>query len=44
MEEKYKMEKATLAKLEALATEIRIDSIEAIRKVGAGHRRLPINC
>lgn len=31
------MEKATLAKLEALATEIRIDSIEAIRKVGAGH-------
>lgn len=31
------MEKATLAKLEALAAEIRIDSIEAIRKVGAGH-------
>lgn len=37
MEEKYTMEKAMLAKLESLAAEIRIDSIEAIRKVGAGH-------
>ncbi|MGG5329912.1 transketolase [Enterococcus sp. AZ163] len=31
------MEKDTLVKLEALAAEIRIDSIEAIRRVGAGH-------
>ena len=31
------MEEVTLKKLEILATNIRIDTIEAIRKVGAGH-------
>lgn len=31
------MEEVTLKKLEVLATNIRIDTIEAIRKVGAGH-------
>lgn len=31
------MEDVTLKKLEVLATNIRIDTIEAIRKVGAGH-------